>query len=442
MTVLVCDDEPSSRFLIKRLLAQQLGCTVAECGDGVEALSRLDRGDIDLVVLDIQMPKLDGVEVLEAIRAMPALKGLPVIMVSSERREEIVLRLVRLGIDGYVLKPLRAEKVMAALEPIRARLRSRERRARTDASTQLAFGPDSPAMLVEGNLDYRHFFVSQASSIGPIVEAVSGAAALASFRLSPVGVVFIGADVGVLRGELLAQKLRTMAGDQPLRLVAVVDAVHVAEAQKQGFDDVMTRSFLPDAFRAELRRFTQVPGPVAAVTALVGDLGQTLTSAAQQVFGMMLDAELEAAVPAAPTGPLVRTAADVVIQGRHLMVFGLWATSESLAELSARMLGIPVENVTEEDRLSTGRELTNLLTGRLHAVLDEHHVPSECSLPRTDADAGSQLPDDIDDRGVRRCLRVPGTAAEIQLTIEITEVGVDDGTRDVVPVFNDGRKVE
>ena len=426
MTVLVCDDDPSARFVIKRLLTQQLGCTVAECGDGVEALSRLDRGDIDLVVLDIQMPQLDGVEVLEAIRTRPALKGLPVIMVSSERREEIVLRLVRLGIDGYVLKPLRAEKMTAAIDPLRARLRSREGRTRPDASTPLAFGPDSPAMLVEGNPDYRRFFVSQASTIGPMVEAVSGTAALASFRQSPVRVVFVGADVGVLRGELLAQKLRTMAGDQPLRLVAVVDAV---DTSMQGFDDVMMRSLLPDAFHAELRRFTQVPGPVAAVTALFGDLGETLTSAARQVFGMMLDAELEAAAPAVPAGPLVRTAADIVIHGRHLMVFGFWATSAALAELSARMLGIPVQNVTDEDRLSTGCELTKLLTGRLHAVLDEHHVPSECSLPRTEIDAGSQVPGDIENRGVHRCLTVPGTAVEVQLTVEIAEVGVDDGTR-------------
>ncbi len=423
MTVLVCDDDPSARFVMKRLLVRQFGCTVVECGDGVEGLARLDEGDIDLVVLDIQMPQLDGVEVLEAIRAMPSFEGLPVIMVSSERREEIVLRLVRLGIDGYVLKPLRVEKVMAALEPIRARLRSREPRARPGSSTPLAFGPDSPAMLVEGNLDYRHFFVSQASRIGPIIEAVSGAAALGSFRLSPVQVVFVGADVGVLRGELLAQKLRTMAGDKPLRLVAVVDAEQAADGKKQGFDDLMVRSFLPDAFRAELRRFTAVPGPIAAVTALVGDLGQTLTSAAQQVFGMMLDAELETAVPAVPAAPLVHTAADVVIQGRHRMVFGLWATSEALAALSARMLGVPVENVTQEDGLSTGRELTNLLTGRLHAVLDERHVPSECSLPRTEVDAALQLPDDIDDRGVHRCLRLPGTATEIQLTVVISDVG-------------------
>lgn len=423
MTVLVCDDDPSARFVIKRLLAQQLGCTVAECSDGVEALSRLDRGDIDLVVLDIQMPQLDGVEVLEAIRALPALKGLPVIMVSSERREEVVLRLVRLGIDGYVLKPLRAEKVTAALDPLRARLRARERRTRSDATTQLAFGPESPAMLVEGNLDYRHFFVSQASSMGPIVEVVSGAAALGSFRQSPVRVVFVGSDVGVLRGELLAQKLRTMAGDQPLRLVAVVDAAHATEAPKLGFDDVMVRSFLPEVFRAELRRFTQVPGPVAAVMTLFGDLGQTLVSAAQQVFGMMLDAELEPAAPAAAAAPLVRTTADIVIQGRHVMLFGLWATPASLAELSARMLGIPVEDVTDADRGSTGCELTNLLTGRLHAVLDERHVPSECSLPRTETDAGLQVPDDIEQRGVHRCLRVPGSTAEIQLTVEIADVG-------------------
>lgn len=419
MTVLVCDDDPSARFVIKRLLARHLGCTVAECGDGIEALSRLDRGDIDLVVLDIQMPQLDGVEVLQAIRALPALKGMPVIMVSSERREEVVLTLVRLGIDGYVLKPLRTEKVLAALEPLRSRLRSRRATPQPGAVQQAAFGPDSPAMVVEGNLDYRHFFVSQASSVGVIVEAASGAAALGLFRQSPVRIVFIGADVGVLRGELLVQKLRAIAGDQPLRLVAIADGVTAADAHRLGFDDAITRSFLPEVFRADLRRFTQVAGPVSAVTTMLGDLEQAITSAARQVFGMMLDVELQEAVPSSDAAPQIRTSADITIQGRYLLVFSLWATVPSLSALSARMMGTRVEDVSEQDYLSTGSELVNLITGRLHALLDERQIGSDCSLPRTGSHAALP-PASNGERAAHRCLAVPGTPVEIQMAVDVS----------------------
>jgi two-component system chemotaxis response regulator CheY len=418
MTVLVCDDDPSARFVIKRLLTQQLGCTIAECGDGIEALSRLDQGDIDLVVLDIQMPQMDGVEVLEAIRAMPALKGMPVIMVSSERREEVVLKLVRLGIDGYVLKPLRSEKVLAALDPLRPRLRSREGRSRSGASMPSAFGPDSPVMLVEGNPDYRHFFASQASSVGPIVEAPSGAVALGLFRQSPVRLVFVGADVGVLRGELLVQKLRAIAASQPLRLVAVADGATAADAHKLGFDDVMPRSFLPDTFRAELRKFAQIPGSTSVVTAMLGDVEQAITSAARQVFGMMLDVELQEAVPSSASASQVQTSADITVHGRYVLVFSLWATVPSLMALSARMLGTRAEEVTEQDYLSTGGELVNLIVGRLHAFLDERHIRAECSLPRTENHAVPPAAGG-EERAAQCCLAVPGTPIEIQMTVDV-----------------------
>lgn len=422
MHVLVCDDDPSTRFVIKRLLTQNLGCTITECSDGVETLTRLDEEEFDLIFLDIEMPQLDGVEVLEAIRSAPTLKGIPVVMMSRERREDIIVKLVRFGIDGYILKPLRTEKVLAALEPLRAKLTSRQKRARPGQSQDVFLSPDSPAMLVDGNLDYRHFFVTQSQKQGPVIQASSGAAALGAFRQAPVRLVFIGSQLGVLRAELLLPKLRALAGSQPLRLVGIVDPADPTDASGLGFDDIMMRSYIPDKFKAEIRRFSKVPGPLAAVTKLVGDLGQSLASATQQVFGMMLDTEVTINKDGLESAPLVGAMCDISIQQRYIVALKIFATVPSMTAITAKMLGMESGEVTDEDYLSTGAELTNLISGRIHAVLDEKSVASECSLPRVERSLREWIADGIEDRGVLQHFGVAAIGARIHMSLEVRDL--------------------
>jgi len=422
MHVLVCDDDPSTRFVIKRLLTQNLGCTITECGDGVEVLTKLDDEEADLVFLDIEMPLLDGLEVLEAIRSSPTLKTVPVVMMSRERREDMIVKLVRFGIDGYILKPLRTEKVLAALEPLRTKLATRRKRVRPGQAQDIHLSPDSPAMLVDGNLDYRHFFVTQSQKQGPVIQAASGAAALGLFRQNPVRLVFVGSQLGVLRAELLLGKLRAMAGGQPLRIIGVVDPADPTDASGLGFDDVMLRSYLPDKFKTELRRFSKVPGPLSAVTKLVGDLGQSLSSATRQVFGMMLDVEVEPGKGVSESGPFVGAISDISIQSRYVMPLKIFATVPSMTAITAKMLGMEAADLTEEDYLSTAAELANLISGRIHAILDEKQVVSECSLPKVERALQEWVGEGIEDRGVLQHFGVSAIGAQIHMSLEVRDL--------------------
>jgi CheY-like chemotaxis protein len=124
MHVLVCDDDSGTRFVVRRLLVRTFGCTVTECGDGVEALRLVGAGNVDLLVLDVEMPVMDGVEVLAAIRQSSEYKDLPVLMLSKERRKDVVVRLIKLGVSGYVLKPLSHDTFVAALKVAEAALRA------------------------------------------------------------------------------------------------------------------------------------------------------------------------------------------------------------------------------------------------------------------------------------------------------------------------------
>jgi CheY-like chemotaxis protein len=123
---LVVDDQPNVRLLLSHILRNKLGCRVTEATNGIEALDLLDHQSFDLVVLDVVMPKMDGIEMLAALRRRPCLRHLPVIVLSAVRDEGKVRQLVRHGIAGYLAKPLRPLDVADRIRNIIARLTSAE----------------------------------------------------------------------------------------------------------------------------------------------------------------------------------------------------------------------------------------------------------------------------------------------------------------------------
>lgn len=122
MRVLICDDDATSRFALRQLLTRQAGCTVSECADGAAALAIIARERPDLILLDVEMQPVDGITVLTQLRQTHDMADVKVVMLSHERRNEIVGQLVKLGIEGYILKPARPDKVLDAVGLIRRQL--------------------------------------------------------------------------------------------------------------------------------------------------------------------------------------------------------------------------------------------------------------------------------------------------------------------------------
>lgn len=102
---LVVDDFSTMRRIIRGLLKEIGHVEVDEAEDGTSALSKLRHGHFDFVISDINMPNLNGFELLAAIRSDPALKHLPVLMVTAEARREDILRAAQSGASGYIVKP-------------------------------------------------------------------------------------------------------------------------------------------------------------------------------------------------------------------------------------------------------------------------------------------------------------------------------------------------
>src|SRR5688572_8293189 len=138
--LLIVDDNKINRMILSRTLEQQ-GHLVETADDGQEGLEKLRSGSFDLVLLDIEMPKMNGFEVLEACLNDVELRQIPIIMTSAMEELDAVVKCVELGAEDYLTKPvnpilLRA-RVNASLE--KKRLRDEQRKLfRTFATKEVA----------------------------------------------------------------------------------------------------------------------------------------------------------------------------------------------------------------------------------------------------------------------------------------------------------------
>ena len=115
--VLIVDDDSFSRKILKNFLSK-LPCLTFEAPDGAQALALIAAESPDLVLLDVNMPVMNGLETLQAIRSSPAHRDTPVMAISAYGERTLVMKFIELGISGFVLKPLRPGVTIKRLETV------------------------------------------------------------------------------------------------------------------------------------------------------------------------------------------------------------------------------------------------------------------------------------------------------------------------------------
>ncbi|RUL76160.1 chemotaxis response regulator CheY [Dyella choica] len=124
MKILVVDDFSTMRRIVRNLLVE-LGFSnplIQEADDGHNAMAMLKANSFDMVVTDWNMPNMTGIELLQAIRAEPKLKSLPVLMVTAENNREQIIAAAQAGVNGYIVKPFTANTLKEKLDKIFERL--------------------------------------------------------------------------------------------------------------------------------------------------------------------------------------------------------------------------------------------------------------------------------------------------------------------------------
>jgi two-component system chemotaxis response regulator CheY len=118
--ILIVDDSSVMRKIIERSL-RQAGLDLAEvveAGNGIEALAAVNAGPFDLILSDINMPAMDGIEFLKQLTTIESAKGIPVVMVTTEGSESRVVEAISIGAKGYIRKPFTPDQIKERVTPL------------------------------------------------------------------------------------------------------------------------------------------------------------------------------------------------------------------------------------------------------------------------------------------------------------------------------------
>jgi two-component system chemotaxis response regulator CheY len=116
--VLVVEDSKAIRSMIRVSLEEAGGFFAVEAGNGFEALKTLPTRSFDLIITDINMPDINGLELIGFVKSNPAYKDIPLIIVSTEKSDEDKRRGLALGASSYVVKPFTKDELMTAVKNV------------------------------------------------------------------------------------------------------------------------------------------------------------------------------------------------------------------------------------------------------------------------------------------------------------------------------------
>jgi len=111
--ILIVEDSPTMRQLLVFALKRIKGADLVEAQDGMDGLRKVTSDHFDLALVDINMPVMDGLKLISLIRGEESLKGMPIVVITTEGAKEDRERALSLGADEYLTKPIQANRVLS-----------------------------------------------------------------------------------------------------------------------------------------------------------------------------------------------------------------------------------------------------------------------------------------------------------------------------------------
>ena len=124
MKILVVDDFSTMRRIIKTLLGELGYTNIDDADDGITALPKLQTGNFDFLITDWNMPGMQGIDLLKAVRADEKLASMPVLLVTAEAKKEQIVQAAQAGVNGYIVKPFNAITLKEKMDQIISKLQT------------------------------------------------------------------------------------------------------------------------------------------------------------------------------------------------------------------------------------------------------------------------------------------------------------------------------
>lgn len=250
--ILTIDDSKTIRLIVAKAF-KPFDCEVFEASNGVEGLAVASREKPDIIILDLTMPIMDGAEMLSKLKSSPELKGIPVIMLTAEAGRENVLRIARMGVRDYLIKPFKEEQLVERVSRVidlKPKGGAAARIKRFDDPISLLVVDDKPAILdqIRAGLSDTTWTVQGRAQTGEAIDFCS--------QNNPE-VILLSLSLPDNGGFTLFQMLRasTKTKNVPVFGLCVKTAAdEQSRAQQSGFTGLVTKPIDFDDLKGKIAR--------------------------------------------------------------------------------------------------------------------------------------------------------------------------------------------
>lgn len=251
--ILTVDDSKTVRIIVKKAF-KSYDCEIIEAGNGVEGLATAAKESPDVILLDVTMPVMDGVEMLTKLKSDPSLKGIPVIMLTAEGGRDNVLKIAKIGVRDYIVKPFKEELLV---EKVGRVIDLKPIGEGGMAKTKSIFDPanilvveDKPAIVQQIQEGLRHtpWKINGVNTAGEAIDHCSK---------TPPDLVIISLSLPDEAAFTLFRLLRTNVKTKytpVFGLVVKTDTAVLQQAQQVGFSSIITKPIEVQELEAKIAK--------------------------------------------------------------------------------------------------------------------------------------------------------------------------------------------
>jgi CheY-like chemotaxis protein len=423
--ILIIDDEELLRRMLKSLIRKDLvrekemEFEVVEAANGIEGLTVLSKETPDMIILDIHMPYMDGVEFLETIRKEPNYQKIPIVILSAVGERSAVDRMIKLGIADYILKPFDREDVVQKIVKFTSGRAAIFKKPSADRDMTFAQIYRQKALVATKDDKYRSFFKKLFAERIETVFAENGAECMKIFIDQKPEIVLIEENIDVVDEKTTASKIRNI--DKEYHSAILLLQTTSTTAPPAPFDDRIPKSFNASlTFKEFAKKALGHRSLVEATLGIVRHMRASLAAAGKQALKTTRDVDVEE-LPVAKAEEIAAeeyVAVDFkLLEEAGAITLFLVGSQEHLTRLVKTLT--EKRDVTEQGLLKDLRDFGVRLAKTLHAWFEAKGALTEIDNPRVKFNN-----DDFEGKTLEaRVVYLVEKKYEVMLAMAVTEDG-------------------
>ncbi|MBA4070829.1 MAG: hypothetical protein C0497_03195 [Gemmatimonas sp.] len=403
MRLLIADPTYANRLMFTRVLGK-LVSHVVYAVNGLDALRLIASEDIDLMITELDLPVLDGLGLIEAVRDMPAKASLPIMCVAATTHRGDLARLSGLGVSDFLLKPARPKDLFDRVNWLRTRHASTRSRTNLEIRSRLLLADSDPHFLAfAGQILERTFDVITATN------GMEAAIAYADVEPKPRTVI-CSDNLSMIKASGMTRVIRSLAAAAhvpPPEILLLASEAPEPTVAVRDFDAVLRRSFVPALFTAQINRHVlkTLTTFERLERSLHTEVPSWLSSAMEESLGVMLGheaKEVRRSEVIRGKNPVVARLRLAITDVDVPLFIEVYCDAAVSSQLASRILGEPTDFENGGDDVLG--ELTNTVAGRIMLNLSASGFKASNALPST---VRAQWPDDTDHGVAERFFHAP-----------------------------------